>query len=69
MANYIHSNWSLTPVSRELEQLGPDVERETITYRSGRASTIDASPQPIPVNEQIEVIQVRYGEIVPRAAD
>jgi hypothetical protein len=55
-------DWRLVPVSRVVERLGPEMERETVIYRASRQATNIHS-------ERIEVVHVRYGEIVLRAAD
>ena len=59
------SQWRLAPVSREVEQIGEDVEKETVVYQASQPTAFVGFNE----SERIEVIHIRYGEIVPRAVD
>ena len=55
--------WRLSPASRQIEELGQDRARETIKYKSRRASTV-VGTQTAPMTERVEIKLVRG--LVPR---
>jgi hypothetical protein len=55
--------WRLSPASRHVEELGQDRQRETIKYKSQRASTV-VGAQTAPMTERVEIKLVRG--LVPR---
>jgi hypothetical protein len=57
--------WKLAPASRQVEEPGPDQVRETIKYKSRRASTV-VGTQAAPMTERVEVTHVRHMKLVPR---
>ena len=59
----VPSIWELKPTSIETQDLGPDQQREIVTYRGRRQATTKSG---FPVTEHIEVIQIRQLKLVPR---
>jgi hypothetical protein len=62
---YFNSTWELSPDKIKREELGQDVVRETATYTSRRPAKLPWGMS-LPVVEEVEIIQVRYLELVPR---
>jgi hypothetical protein len=66
-AKYLTTEWTLTPISVERREEGPDVLREVTTFKSRRQSTLNEwGSGPLPVIERIEVKQIRHMKLVPR---
>jgi hypothetical protein len=57
--------WHLAPISREIEELGPDSRRETVKYKASRPSRVVGTVA-VPLTERIEIKHVRNTDIVPR---
>jgi hypothetical protein len=57
--------WQLAPISREMEELGPDSRRETVRYRASRPSRVVGTVA-VPLTERIEIKHVHNTNIVPR---
>lgn len=60
------SKWELKPSKIERQDLGPDEQREVVTYKARRTTNVPFWLRDQSATEHIEVIQVRQLKLVPR---